>query len=753
MAKPLRLFIETPTEWTVAAPYGIEPGGGFSEALVLSSTTSTGKAIAAMAGRLSTRYPGEARPDPDTPIEVPEDSPIAGRVLLYLEPSFSDLIGRNNTLRELIRAEFSGLSFRYIVDATTLNAAIGARLDTVPIGANPRPTRDQLVRMFAAGLIDVSVTAGQEIGRAQRSAGDALLLFNIGSDEGSMDPSDFYDRARDFVEEGQNAVDQLLGVAPSVWPILGANRTQVMLETAAGIYPYSVLQEARRRLNLTRADWRLIGNNQKAIYRSRLLTRIGQAPAGSTVPPFEFNDIDWRNVFQLESVAEFFVNFREPWDGSVPLDPDTNVPKTPQQEPRPELRNLDVGRLDFLNFSGENATSNGANVVIGDAGIPFDRIRAHATRGDVIVLDADTGRQSHTFRITAKNAANSTLTLDAAPTLPAAGSTWTIKRRPQLVLIDPMGPRSTGTSATVASVDANGFATLQLDAAPQRVNRFFDNIYLPDDATPRRTYRILSVNGQQVTVQGSPNLAPSSRWQIQAGLGGNLDPANPAGNALPYVLGPLAAARGEDHFDGTMFVIYDERVRLRARWNSYTSRNNVARDLHSSIDGNRGYDIRGYRSSNAFRGYSLQVADFGQTDRAGYDTCTFARFFFDPLRRPPENPGGAALADAGGKTTIRIHYSQGQHRNHGCDSAGCVVSYHMPDLRTEWVEMFEEEYRALHAGAEEPQMARLRGATQARAQQLWQGNQVSTWTGSMAGTLWLVRPDQLPVGYNRPGGF
>jgi len=528
---------------------------------------------------------------------------------------------------------------------------------------------------------------------------------------------------------------------------LGATRDQVMLETAAGLFPYAVLQEARRRLTLSRSDWRTIGNNQKAFYRERLLVRVGQPPAGSTAPPFEFNDVDWKNVFQLEAVAEFFVNFREPWDGSQPLDPAANPPTAADP---------DIGPRDFLNLAGTNATATGTTVVINDPGIDFGAILAGTRSGDVIVLDGDTARASKTFKITATNAGAQSLTVDAAPSLAGAGS-WTIKRRMQVGLSDRFGPRSSGPTATVTGVDGNGFATLQLDSAPPQVNAFFDTIYLSADTAPRRTYRILQVNGNQIVVQGSPTLPGSSPWAIQAGLSGDLNAA-PGGGPLPYVLGPLRPERGNDHFDGMLFVIYNEQVRFRGRWNSYTSRNQSDpppqsnREVQSTIDGNRGYDLIAFNSTDDFRNYSLQVANYGQGANV-VDLCSHARFFFDPLRRPPDNPGGAVTVDGNGKTLIRIHFTYLQQPGHGAQSQGCVVSFHMSDLRTELVEIFEEEYRALHNRVEDGSISRLRGQTQNRTKAIWATGDADTWGNAFRGKLWLVRPDQLPVGYNRPAGF
>jgi hypothetical protein len=190
---------------------------------------------------------------------------------------------------------------------------------------------------------------------------------------------------------------------PGNWPVVGANKQVLLLETAAGLYPYSTLADAKRRLNLTRAEWRTVGDNQKVLYRRRLLARVGHAPANATDPHFTFNDFDWQNIFQLEAVVEFFMNFREPWDpnpANVPLDPATH-PATPAIP--------DIGPRDFLDLSGTNATAVNNVVTLNDAGVPVDRIRFDAIRGDVIVLDTDTNRASRTYRITGRAGAALTL--------------------------------------------------------------------------------------------------------------------------------------------------------------------------------------------------------------------------------------------------------------------------------------------------------------------------------------------------------
>lgn len=773
MPSPISIFLEGPiVQWQLVEGFGNNPQRpAFVHEITLQGPAGK-KALAACNGVLSVRWPGEARGDRSRPVNVdPGTAPLPPMAKVYLAPSLADFVGRTNAFRDKVASAFPGLFFSYLIDVASLQTAIGFQLSKVPRGSVQPVTFDQLIRLFLGGVINVSVAGGQSIGTWPSSTGEALAHFAVFTDRGPVDPFFFYTTIRDFIANSQADVDGLLGISQVVWPILTGTRDQVVAATQAALYPFSVLADAKVRLNLSRADWRLIGDNQKGIYRRRLLTRAGFPPAGSGEPPFAFNDADWRNTFQLESVVEFYMNYREPWNAAnnPPDDPATNLPGDPY-----------IGPRDFLDPVGTDARISGDTneLVINDADFDLAAVRADAKNGDIIILDAATTRPNKAYRIIGKPLGR--MILDEPPL--AAGQTavspWKLRRRLRLVMIDPFGPRVAGTEAIVGAA-VGAFGTIDLDGTVERVSPFFDTVYLPGDtARPRRTYRILAVrnNGRQLVIDGIPSFPDgASAWGIQAGVGGALEEATPAGAPLFYNLGP-GGQLGFDHFDGVMFVIYNDAVYFRARWNSYTARRQRAnhQEFLSSMDGNRAFEIISYRSGRSddhdpttrdipFRNYSLRVVDWGQIDipvgQPNYDHVANARFFYRPL----QNGVGATVdRDNDGKTEIRIHFSRDQRgNNRSCDSAGCIVSPVMSDLRTALIDIYQDERRLLGLPPD-VQVARLRGQSQdaiQRAGGIYDQDDAgggliqAAWNGAIMGTFWLVRPDQLPLNYAHPAGI
>ena len=303
-----------------------------------------------------------------------------------------------------------------------------------------------------------------------------------------------------------------------------------------------------------------------------------------------------------------------------------------------------------------------------------------------------------------------------------------------IVVIDAFGGRLQGNSATAAR------SVVTLDGTPDlsKVNVNFDTIYLTD-ATHLRTFRINAIDdaANTVTVDGQPRLPIiGSRWHIPAGVSGDLP-------ALAYNLGP-GGARGFDHFDGVLLLVKDGTVHAKFRWSSYTSRNYAAgSQFLSSMRGNRRYDFETYRSSNAFRNYSIKIADAG----ASYDGVRQARFYFatpvtaDAATGPEPNGGG--------KTLIRIHHTVTNSPANGCSSAGCVVSGDFYALRDRMIDLYQIDYAASHGGTNDAAIARLRGLDHAGSRNMWNsagGVTAAQWNGKIRGTFWLVRPDERALG-------
>lgn len=606
MAKPLHLFIKPPyTGWTLVHGYGPEvppPAAGpvFHHETMLKTTNAVpvgGELFAACAGWLSACPPQVPGQEAAEEIEIPsgqQDLPAA--VTLYLHLAWN--VGMMDNFRQRTEniQHIHGFVYRNI-DVNSLETKLGALLDEAafPPGS---ATRAQTVEMLVRGNVLVPVTAGHVIGNAatqDAAPGTRRVGFAVIADQGLFDASYAYDWMRDYVENGQPDIDAYLNLAPKRWPIIDSARTdaQVITDTVTSIFSMTVFEELRRRRpTLTSTDWRKIGKNQKNLYRTRLQKRLGHAP-NSTEPPFEFDDLDWKNIFQLEAVIEFYANFTDPWlPGAVPRADNDPAYVT----------------VDLLDPRGTAATpGNNSNQLILDdpfaaepslAAYQQIRLSRIRTNHDTIYLDADTNaaRPSRVYQITAVSVATRTVTLDAEPQLTGGTSAWRITLQPVLILIDSFGGRLNGSAATVPNASQ---PIVSLDNLPgnSKINPYLDTIYLPSDtARPSRTYRICDVSeaNDTVTLDGTPILTggtgSSSKWQIPAGLSGNLP-------ATSYYLGP-SIALGWDHYDGVMVTIQSDRVLNSIRWTSYSSHNYTPpTDSNlSSIKGNAQYRFASYYS-------------------------------------------------------------------------------------------------------------------------------------------------------------
>lgn len=740
MAQPLQLFIKPPyTDWTEIHGYGADPliASRIHTHLLLEKI-GTAPFVAAAAGKLSARPPQGGLFSANEPVTIPAAAdPLPSSVILYLH--LSPLVTAGNPAFRTRALGFSGISaFAYFNVATSsLEAGLAELLDaaTVPAGAL---TRAQVVDQLVRGVLDVPVTAGHAMGEASSrgaAAGSVRLGFTVVTRLGPLDPAHVYDHMRDFVEDGQADLDAFLALAPKSWPVIDPSTStpSAIQLTQSALYAWPILDDLRVIRGLTAAEWRTVHDNQKALWRQRLLKRSGHAPAGSTAPPFAFDDLDWKNLFQLEAVVEFYVNYPDPWaPGAVPRNPG------------------DPGYItvEFLDPVGDAATAAG-NVVTLDGNPDLTRVREYYNfhagayqRRDYLFLESDTARATKMYRITAVDDAANTVTLDGSPVLDGGTSAWKIQLRPVGVIIDCFGGRLKGEAATSAG------SVLTLDGNPDlsKVNRNFDTVYLPSDTVrATRTYRITAVDNaaKTVTLDGSPTLdggtaGNTSEWHIQAGVGGELP-------NMFYNLGP-GGARGYDHFDGIMLVVFNGEVRRKIRWTSFTSRDYApGHQFLSSLRGNRAYDFMTYRSGNAFRNYSVRIVDQGRS----YDGVHEARFYFATPVTADSVPAGTA-PNGGGKTEIRLHYS-GMNSVDGCDSAGCLVSPSYHYLRDELIEVYQGEYAAFNGpGTEDAQVQKAHGRSQADSETLWNtagaaGLNGANWNDKIVGTFWVVRPDERPL--------
>jgi hypothetical protein len=746
MPKPLRLFIRPPYRpsdipagpWSLV--HGFGPEAPISPSVfqtvhshVLLRTSGSGEFFAANDGLLSVRPPGTGGLDPREEFEMPGPSDPPSTITLYLHMS-PLRVGPVSIAFDERAAPINGVTgFAYLnVAVASLGNGLRELLDSPVLGGSAL-SREEVVNLLVRGLLDVWVTGGHAIGQASTNgapAGQRQLGFTALTTLGPMDPSHVYDWMRDFLEDGQSDLDGFLALAPKRWPVIspGVSAADAIDLTNYALYPMTVLQELRVTHHLTPEQWRLVGDNQKQQWRRRLLARTGQASPGATDPPFAFDDIDRRNVFQIEAVVEFYANFDDPWAaGAAPRAPDA----------------ANYVTANFLDLEGSQSIATGNRVTL-DGEPALSGVRAQQ---DTIFLERDTARPSRLYRITAVDDANDTLTLDGTPAI-AGGTTaltpWRIRARPVLVVIDSFGARLSGLSATVANPGTPDVVTL--DGAPDlsRVNANFDTIYLPaDTARPSRTYRITvrSDAAKTVTLDAAPVLADgASAWHIPGGVGGTVPPFT-SGRVNALTGGPL----GFDHYDGVVFVVYEGAVRAQYRWTSYTSRTNANAGHLSSIRGNRRYDYASLRGADDFRNYGFGVRDPG----AAFDGVREARYYFQTPVLGDTAVAPAPPADPGlGKIDILFHDGSTAGRP-GTGSAGCLVSPDINDLRDVLIGWYQHDFEAVNTpGALDTEVARAHGLDRIAAQALWNlptGLSAANWNNRIRGTCWLIRPDERPL--------
>jgi hypothetical protein len=237
---------------------------------------------------------------------------------------------------------------------------------------------------------------------------------------------------------------------------------------------------------------------------------------------------------------------------------------------------------------------------------------------------------------------------------------------------------------------------------------------------------------------------------------------------MNYDLGP-GGARGFDHFDGVLFIVKDGNVYRQLRWNSYTSRKYPAGSQElSSPRGNKSYDFSSFRSgrNGSFRNYNFKVSDAG----AAYDGVREARFYFStPVTEDTAPVGVNPETDPQqrGKSLIRIHHSETNSPG-GCSSAGCIVSGDFYAFRDQLIDLYQADYDAAHGGTRDVAVDRLRGIGHEGSRRVWCRTQAASgaaqdprcpaglgpgptvtageWNNRIRGTLWLVRPDERPLG-------
>ncbi|MCP4338722.1 MAG: hypothetical protein GY799_07475, partial [Desulfobulbaceae bacterium] len=211
MRQPLRLFI-TLADWTLGYTYGETAGTFHSHAAV--RTTENGEVIAVSDGTLSMNPPatravagGPVQPVASFPAA---EEPLPATVTLYL------LLAEHLTNNAQFSERSNGLDnitgFAYLnIETTSLETRLGAQLDaaTLPESAGIL-NRSQRAALFLRGQLTLEIEAGDIIAIASTRnapAGSRHLGFAVINDHGQIDPAHSYNWMREFVTEGQPAVD------------------------------------------------------------------------------------------------------------------------------------------------------------------------------------------------------------------------------------------------------------------------------------------------------------------------------------------------------------------------------------------------------------------------------------------------------------------------------------------------------------------------------------------------------------------
>lgn len=381
MSKLFNVFIRPPySQWALEYNYGelLHPEAGRSTDHVRLVTDSDDAFLfATCSGELSAlpqagSIAGLAEISDDPELSLPETTDL-WLVMCPLANLVSDLLTGLAQFTGVNEPGSAQIAFTYYnVEVASFMEDVREllRLSTVP-PADPNADDEEIrrrMRLFLQGQLTIFVDSGQRLGRAgvwldpaptaTRAIGFGLTTSLLGPGN----PPQFIDNMRSMFEEEADIPDLLVLIpnSPNAFSS-AASKDDAIQMTATAIYPSSDLEGLRTDWSLSRSEWRLVGNNQKAQYRRRLLARYGLLPGSTNVPIFEFSQTDPDNIFQLEAVVEFFANFTDPWvPNSVPID----VSPTDHS---------DIDRSTLV-IEGTNATFVGSQIRLHDSP-DLDKVR------------------------------------------------------------------------------------------------------------------------------------------------------------------------------------------------------------------------------------------------------------------------------------------------------------------------------------------------------------------------------------------
>lgn len=708
--------------------------------------------------------------------------------------------------------EYRILGFRYEeIDTASLRENVMELLRTSVFPAEGLASLDddEIFLMFLQGFLSVDIGMGEPIATGGFYGSNYHVDFSVLTDKGPISPSYFYDEVKDDVTQGASEVANLLAIAPEAWPLIDPSLSveDVVTASETNIFPWSSLSKAKSDLSIPYEDWVMIRDNQKQLFEEQLLVKTGHYSGGGSPKYFEYDDNDRQNLFMLEAVTEFYLNFDEPWD----------VTKSPAPIDWSEDK-----------LSGMSASMTGHRLIF-DSPIDVSKLRANH---HWIYLQRDSVRPNKMYRMVVIDGAGGYVDLDGEPVLdaPYANTEWEIDVRIKVNFLDQEGYTAVGVSGGGAG---SGSAVVSLDSGTnlREVTVGHDVIYF-EGADPAlrasKTYLITDVDDatKEVTIEGDLYFASFTSWRIisvpklilidpfgsrfkgegaTSSAATELDLPDPPGLSLVSVnddfdrvyidedtsdrktlqvssvddatnvlslagvvtLGATPSdwgipagiggrlnnvvsirvnATNYDNYDGMMFAVHKGEIVGSWPWTSYTSRSHIGTDLDSSSKGNRRYHLySNFATGNgaAYRNYALAVVD----KFASYDGTVEAYRYFEspPVSKDTDNGPGGYGWGTDGKTGIRLHHGNSSSRSTTTGSAGCMVSSRYYSLRDLMLDKYQEAYTLL-TGAPNAALTPLNDLNHAQGSAAHGAGapNAAAWNNTLHSTLFLIHPDEQP---------
>jgi hypothetical protein len=378
---------------------------------------------------------------------------------------------------------------------------------------------EKLVDSLLGGLLDVHMGGGEPIGLgAQTPDGNRSVEFAVLTNFGPVDPVYFYGLKSVIVGGPDSDAPNPAQLGSFVqltdgptWPVFnpGASNETLIEETNDEPVPFAVLEAMRGVKSFTAEEWRTVGDNQKSVFTDRLLARTGNWDGDDPPPAFSFDTLDWKHLFQLEAVTEFYANFHEPWaENAEPRDSASLTEPGDGSDPLAGTAASIAGSDNWsttLDLDAESAN--------------LERLLPNV---DHIYLVADENRSGRTYRIVEIDADNERVAVRGDVDFgDDAQSEWEI---PYTVTVNFLNPA--GETATVQ----DGSNTVQLDDAATEDLRWLrlhqrEQVAMPDllvlQEQPDTITRITDADPEtgeltlenSISVDGSGEL--TSGWEIR----------------------------------------------------------------------------------------------------------------------------------------------------------------------------------------------------------------------------------------------